>query len=98
MSRMSAQHVSQSLRIGGLRPLPSGTPYTREGIRVKQQGQSVRISIDVDGGGSRRALADSIEELLTAARYVFSRDATPLDVGEVETFLVTGRTGSTEPA
>lgn len=41
---MRAATISACLRRGGLNPLGSGTPYDREGVRVKQSREQVRAA------------------------------------------------------
>ncbi len=62
---MSAAVLSRVLRAGGLRPLPSGTPHSREGIRVS--GDYVRIAVDSDRLAA--SLADDARRILTGAGY-----------------------------
>jgi hypothetical protein len=66
---VTAAAVSRVLRAGGLRPLGSGTPAHREGVRVS--GQFVRIS--VDSPSRERALGDDVVAILVAAGYDVER-------------------------
>lgn len=72
-----AAGVSRALRVRGLRPLPSGTPIVREGVRVERGYADNRASVRVDIDLPRKALryADDIEEALTEAGYIVERAA-----------------------
>lgn len=72
-----AAGVSRTLRANGLRPLPSGTPIDREGVRVSRGHADNRASVRVDIDLPRKALryADDIEEALTEAGYTVERTA-----------------------
>lgn len=72
MSRITAASVSGALRRGGLNPLGSGTPRTREGIRVSGGLFGVRVTADLDNEGDARALALEAAQVLGAAGYEFS--------------------------
>lgn len=69
-SAARAAAVSRTLRTAGMRPLPSGTARTREGMRVTSSvlGQ-VNVSVDIDAPGRRRRIAQDAMEVLAAAGY-----------------------------
>lgn len=65
-----AAAVSRALRAGGIRPLPSGTPRDREGVRVSSSIlESASVTVSIDAPGARARLAAAVEEALTAASY-----------------------------
>lgn len=73
-SQASSASVSRQLRVAGFRPLPSGTPRTREGIRVsgKKGRVIVAASFDSESTGARRAadLAAVLNELGYDVRHI----------------------------
>lgn len=88
---MRAATVSACLRRGGLNPLGSGTPADREGVRVKQSREQVRVVIDVDDPSRRAAIADDAASILSSAGYEFERRPVTFDVGDIDVFVVTRR-------
>lgn len=67
--------VSAFLRRAGLNPLPSGTPRTREGIRVSRALNGCTVIVDLDAPTAQHRLADEVEEVLTSHGYSFNRNA-----------------------
>lgn len=63
----NASSVSRTLREGGLRPLPSGTPAHREGLRVKRGLGYVVVAVSVDSAREQAALADDAHDILVRA-------------------------------
>ena len=82
----SASAVSRALRVGGLRPLPSGTPYTREGLRVSRSLQRVRVVADLDSEARAAELATLAAAILSEAGYTIDPTDQPV------AFYVTSRT------
>jgi hypothetical protein len=76
-SRTSPATVSAAIRKAGLRPLPSGTPVTRQGVRVSRSGLPgvVRVLADYDGEGKARRTASDLAEVLTDAGYDVEKSA-----------------------
>ena len=71
-----AAGVSRALRSGGLLPLGSGAPYTRQGIRVRANGETwANVSVDLDQPRQAARLADEVAEVLTAAGYTTERNS-----------------------
>lgn len=70
-----AAGVSRTLRVAGLRPLPSGTPITREGVRVSRghRDNTASIRVDIDRPIAAERTAADIEETLTEAGYSIER-------------------------
>lgn len=66
-----AAAVSATLRRQGLRPLPSGTPLARQGVRVRRGPLPGTASVHVDIEMPRRAarIAADIAEVLAEAGY-----------------------------
>lgn len=91
---VSAQNVSRVLRLGGLNPLGSGTPYTREGIRVKRSGGNARVSIDVDRASERNPLVQQVQSILAENGFAFTRHSDP--ACGIESFAVTGTAADSE--
>jgi hypothetical protein len=77
MSRTSAAFaagVSRALHKQGITVLGSGTPYTREGIRVRKfMDHSASVTVDLDAPSAAKRLADAVEEALTTAGYLVER-------------------------
>lgn len=68
---MNAASVSALLRRGGLNPLGSGTPASREGIRVTGStlgGAYIRVGLDSDIAAARAV--ESVLEICSAAGLV----------------------------
>lgn len=73
---MNASTISRKLRAAGIRPLPAETPYTREGIRVKNTGTGIAyVVIDIDADDLRRTMGDLVAEVLSTD-YVIERSET----------------------
>lgn len=72
-----AAGVSRALRVRGLRPLPSGTPITREGVRVSRGplDNTASVRVDIDRPITAERTADDIEKTLTEAGYTVTRAA-----------------------
>lgn len=70
---LQASAVSRKLRAGGLRPLPSGTPRSREGVRVSQTPGHVSVLADVNAPSLAVVLADTAFAILAAANYRVER-------------------------
>lgn len=86
-----AAAVSRKLREGGIRPLPSGTPITREGVRVSRSpvADTARVAIDLDAPSASRRMADAVEEILVGAGYaVDRRETTDTDGAVYRSFYV----------
>lgn len=68
--------VSSTLRRAGIRPLPSGTPRGREGVRVSRGvgGATIaHVSVLIDSTRERKSLTDDVAAALTAAGYNVER-------------------------
>lgn len=69
-----AAGVSRALTKQGLRPLPSGTPITREGVRVGRFSDTrASVRVDIDAPVRAKRTADDIAEALAAAGYAVER-------------------------
>jgi hypothetical protein len=65
----SAAAVSAALRRVGFNPLGSGTPRTREGIRVTGSLERVRVVADLDSERAAVDLAIAARQALIGAGY-----------------------------
>lgn len=71
---MNAQSISRFLAKSGHRPLPSGTPSWREGIRVKNSLTCIaRITVDLDSARQAKERTDEIQALLEDAGHTVER-------------------------
>lgn len=63
---MNAASLSRALHDAGFRPLPSGTPITREGIRVKRASAPyfAYVVVDLDGPAARARISDDLADVL----------------------------------
>ena len=90
MTTQNAPRIVASIVALALRRAGFTTSYLRkrEGIRVKQSGGDVRVSVDYDYGAEKEAVevADELEKALTTAGYRLERKP-----GEWSMY-VTGRT------
>lgn len=69
-SRADAAAVSRRLHLAGHRPLPSGTPKGREGIRVRRGFAGVHVLVDLDGDEDRAILlAHELRTILIGQGY-----------------------------
>jgi hypothetical protein len=69
-----AAGVTRALRGQGLVVLPSGTPFSREGVRVRASSTDrAAVSIDLDQPGRATRLANEVAELLAEAGYATER-------------------------
>jgi hypothetical protein len=71
-----AAGVSRALRAQGIRPLPSGTPRGREGVRVGKGGLDGTALVSVviwDSPGHEARLAAAVDEALAATGYTVHR-------------------------
>lgn len=87
-----AAAVSRLLRTEVTRPLPSGTPRTREGVRVTGSVLGrVSVSFDYDDDHpSYHRVVDAARDALTAAGYTIEESpATPADGLHYPRFYVT---------
>lgn len=75
--RSFASAVSRRIREDVMRPLPSGTPRGREGVRVSGHLQGASVAVDIDLPGKAARIADAITEALTAAGYTVTPN--PMD-------------------
>lgn len=65
-----AAAVTRALRAADIVVLPSGTPRSREGIRVSaKSGASALVSIDLDTPSLRARVREVVVEVLAAAGY-----------------------------
>lgn len=62
----SAAAVSGALRRAGFNPLGSGSPRTREGIRVTGSRDRVRVVADLDSDNAAKRLAEDAAMALAA--------------------------------
>jgi hypothetical protein len=70
----SAAAVSRALARGGRRPLPSGTPYSRQGLRVKRSASAVAMVVaDYDSNVEGRWASADAEQILAAAGFSVAR-------------------------
>lgn len=83
MTKTTAAAVSAALRRAGFNPLGSGTPTTREGIRVRG-GREVYVVADLDSDRAAARMAQDAREALTEAGYATA------DAGDAS-FYVTGK-------
>jgi hypothetical protein len=81
----TASAVSAILRRGGFNPLGSGTPRSREGLRVSRSATDVHVVADLDAAGAAGRMADDAAEILREAGYEIDRSSTSAS------FYVTGR-------
>lgn len=90
-----AAAVSRTLREAGMRPLPSGTPRSREGIRVSRTSlpATAYVSVDVDLPRKAARMAADVAEVLTEAGYAV--EACERAEGDAPAFYVT-RPAATE--
>ena len=75
MARLHAHVVSRALRRAGFRPLPSGTPRTREGLRVSRAATHVVVLVDLDSASAAARATDDVFDTLAAKGYVVDRVA-----------------------
>lgn len=68
-TKTNAAAVSAMLRRAGFNPLGSGTPRTREGLRVSRSGINVYVVADLDLNGASRRMAQDAREAATEAGY-----------------------------
>lgn len=75
---LRANQVTRVLRAGGLVVLPSGTPRTREGIRVSGAADSpstwVTVTVDMDSTRDALAVAAEARRILTAKGYAVTEN------------------------
>ena len=68
-----ASRVSRDLRRAGIVTLPSGTPITTEGVRVRRsviaRERAATVTIDGVPGRGLRIVADAVVDALAAAGY-----------------------------
>ena len=69
MTKLTASTVSRKLARAGLRPLPSGTPRSREGIRVSDSTYWVRVAIDIDSTRLAAEISAAVRSALLDAGY-----------------------------
>jgi hypothetical protein len=84
-TKTNAAAVSATLRRAGFNPLGSGTPTTREGLRVKRSGDRVYVVADLDANGASRRMAQDARDAMTEAGYETEGTAT------AASFYVIGR-------
>lgn len=80
---VSPSTVSRKLRQAGMRPLPSGTPRDREGVRVSGSSRrtglpsldAVSVVVSIDGPAHRARIAVDVVEVLTGAGYIVEETA-----------------------
>lgn len=65
----SAAAISGALRRAGFNPLGSGTPRSRQGIRVTGSSGRVRVVADLDSDRDAQAMATDARQALADAGY-----------------------------
>jgi hypothetical protein len=84
---IKANIVSRALRSAGFNPLASGSPFTRQGLRVRQSGTGrVRVTADVDSPREARDLAIAARQALIGAGWTLDTNT-----GDEAAFYVTKR-------
>lgn len=74
MPATHAAAVSAAIRKSGIiRPLPSGTPRDRKGVRVERGGSEVSVQVELPLHRRTSEAADAIEKVLTDAGYPVRR-------------------------
>lgn len=87
--RARAAAVSRALRAGGLRPLPSGTPRSREGVRVSPSVfETVSVVVSIDAPRQCARVAADVEEVLADAGYTVETQARGDDSGGIYLYRV----------
>jgi hypothetical protein len=66
---LAAASVSAALHRNGFHPLPSGTPFSREGLRVRQSLTEVHVNADLDDDAAALAMTADVSAVLTELGY-----------------------------
>ena len=74
---MRAAAVSAALRRAGFAPMGSANRRSREGLRVTQSGNRVRVCADLNSDREAADLAVAARQALKAAGYVLSLTDNP---------------------
>lgn len=67
MTSTNASSISRLLRQAGFNPLGSGTPRSREGIRVSGSVVGVTVAVDFDSVNDSEETAAEVERVLVGA-------------------------------
>lgn len=93
----NAAAVSRAIRSAGFRPLPSGTPRHREGVRVEKSVLgSVNVTVDTGSSSRNDRLRYQIADALVLAGYEVDSRTVKLDqIYSIASLSVTRSTQST---